>query len=142
MYCNSASGNSPTRGTYWETKCESSSDKIYIKVVVGLSNFSGTHLVHKAHLASIANCKGNAGGNDQPVHDIEEGVVGVLLRQLHQEDDGKDGIEEAGDDPLPKADHLSVQKRLRWIQRKKSQLFFRSFLKVDDPLPKVATFLV
>ena len=68
--------------------------------------FSDIHLVDKAHLASIANGKDNADGNDQPIHHIEDGVVGVLLRQLHQEDDSKDGVEEAGDDPLPKADHL------------------------------------
>ena len=82
------------------------------KAEVGLFDYSGSHLVHKTHLTSIANGEGNADGNDQPVHDIEDGVAGVLLRKLHQEDDGKDGVEEAGDDPLPKADHLAVQKQV------------------------------
>ena len=82
------------------------------KVEVGLFNYSGSHLVHKTHLTSIANGEGNADGNDQPVHDIEDGVAGVLLRKLHHEDDGEDGVEEAGNDPLTKADHLSVQKQV------------------------------
>ena len=94
-----------------------------MKVVVCIPNSSVTHLVHKAHLASIANGKGNADGNDQPVHDIEEGVVGVLLRKLHKEDDCKDGVEEAGDDSLPKADHLSVEKKFQIKLKNKLKLF-------------------
>ena len=72
-----------------------------------LSSFKSPHLVHQAHLTSIANGKDDADGNDHPVHDIQDGVAGsVLLRKLDEEDESKDGVEEASNDPLTNANNL------------------------------------